>query len=155
MANEEDPPFEPYLLVTSRWLVRYLLPTLAVTYDKFHASLRITLPEPRSLLDMARSAEAATVVLDSIEVLVDLGAQMNVTDQEILAALEEVGVGGFSEDHAGYLATVGIVLRLMLRHCTHDPATLFESTRADLRTLGSDIDDQAFASIVRNLKGTL
>ena len=101
---------------------------------------------------MARSTDAATVVLDSLQVLFDLGDRQHVSDQQVLDALRAVGVTGFFEDQAGYLATLGIVLRLMLRHSDTDPYTMFDATRTDLGILGRDIDDQAFDVIVRDLE---
>ncbi len=51
---------------------------------------------------MARSADAATVVLDSLEVLYGLSADGDVRgDAEVMAALESVGVSGFNQNHAG------------------------------------------------------
>lgn len=91
-------------------------------------------------------------VLDSLKVLFDLGNQPQVRDHEVIRALEAVGVVGFSEDNAGYLAMSGIVLRLLLRHAHADPDLLFQATRSDLEVLGRDIDDHTFESIARNLR---
>ncbi len=98
---------------------------------------------------IARSADAATLVLDSLEVLHGLSADGDVPDDAaVIAALESVGVHGFTEDHAGYLAMTGIMLRLMLRHSDVSAETLFNAAREDLRIIGDDIDEQAFDDIV-------
>lgn len=98
---------------------------------------------------MARSAEAATVVLDSLELLHGLSANGDIPgDNAVIAALESGGVNGFTEDHAGYLAMTGIMLRLMLRHSKVPAETLFNAVRKDLRIISDDIDEQAFDDIV-------
>lgn len=77
---------------------------------------------------MARSAEAAAVVLNSLEVLYGLSEDGDVPgDEVVIAALESVGVHGFTEDHAGYLAMTGIILRLLLRHAEMPAETLFNA----------------------------
>lgn len=101
---------------------------------------------------MARSTEAASVVLNGIQALFQLGSQTEVSDEDVIRALETVGISGFSEDQAWFLATTGIVLRLMLRHSDVDPYAMFDATRTDLGILGRDIDDQAFDGIARDLE---
>ncbi|HVX69866.1 MAG TPA: hypothetical protein VHA79_09270 [Mycobacteriales bacterium] len=101
---------------------------------------------------MARSADAATVVLDSLQVLHGISEHGDVpSDDAVIAALESVGVHGFTVDHAGYLAMAGILLRLMLRHSEIPADVLFAAVRDDLRVLSDDIDDQAFNDIITGL----
>ena len=68
-------------------------------------------------------------------------------DAVVFVALESVGVHGFTEDHAGYLAMRGILLRLLLRHSDIPAASLFDAARKDLLILSDDIDEQAFNDI--------
>ena len=100
---------------------------------------------------MARSADAATAVLDSLQVLYDLGDQVDVTDVDVVAALESIGVTGVPEDYAPFLSVTGTLLRLMLRHSDVAAETLFAAARDDLRILARDIEDQAFDALVQHL----
>ena len=68
--------------------------------------LRATRLDTHTVRTMARSTDAAAVVLDSLQVLYELGGRPDVDDERVLAALMAVGVNGFSQDHSGYLATI-------------------------------------------------
>jgi hypothetical protein len=93
---------------------------------------------------MARSADAAPTVLESLLVLYDLGGDANAGGDELLALFDKIGVDGFTADQASYFLMAGTVLRLLLRHAEADVSGMFGATQRDLAVLGQDIDEVKF-----------
>jgi hypothetical protein len=91
---------------------------------------------------MARSADAATTVLTSLRVLYELGAEQSLADGDVIAALEQIGITGTTQEQEPYLAMLATMLRLLLRHADADPEAMFDATMAD-------IDEEKFNEIVR------
>lgn len=96
---------------------------------------------------MARSAGAATTVLESLRLLYDRGGNVDLTATELIAGFEQVGVTGFTEEQAPYFLLAGTVLRLLLGHAAIDADVMFDLTLDDLAELGRDIDEQKFEDI--------
>lgn len=97
---------------------------------------------------MARASGAATTVLESLRILYDLGAQVDVPPGGMIAAMEQAGIYGFEQGEEAYLLMVGTVLRLMLRHAGAEVDEMLAQTAADLEQLGQDIDNAKFEEIV-------
>jgi hypothetical protein len=96
---------------------------------------------------MSQSAGAVTKVLDLLQVLYDRGADVGAEPGSLLEALEDAGIGGFDDDEEELLLTMGLILRLLLRHAEADPDAMFNATREELAELGSDIEGQSFMEI--------
>jgi hypothetical protein len=96
---------------------------------------------------MARSANAAATVLESLRVLHGLGADPDLADGDVIIALAKVGIAGLASDEEPYLSMVGTMLRLLLRHAGVEPDVMFHATFEDLAELGRDIDDEKFREI--------
>jgi hypothetical protein len=101
---------------------------------------------------VARSADAATTVLNSLRLLHDLGGDLSVESGELIEAFERIGVTGFSLGQEPYFLMAATTLRLLLRHASTDPDAMFDATAADLAELGRDIDETKFREIADVLR---
>jgi hypothetical protein len=100
---------------------------------------------------MRESARAVTNVLDLLKVLYDAANGVASELGSPLDALAAVGVDAADASEAELFLTIGLVVRLLLRHAGRDVEAMFASTRADLAALGQDLDDRAFAEITDRL----
>jgi lipase chaperone LimK len=100
---------------------------------------------------MARSAGAATTLLECLHYLYDMGADLDVEPGQILDQLESIGVRGFTAEQEPFFAMLGTVVRLLLRHADAEPGVMFAAAAHDLDELGRDLDQAAFDEIIEGL----
>jgi hypothetical protein len=103
------------------------------------------------LRNMARPAAAMTV-LDSLRLLYDAGAYLDLEPDDLLDALDAIGVDCFTPEQGPYFAMVGAVLRLLLKHANADPNVMFDGARADISERGTDIDIRAYDEIMSGIE---
>jgi hypothetical protein len=97
---------------------------------------------------MARSADGAATVLESLRFMYDVGADLTLGPGAILEGFESIGVRGFGDGQEPYLEMAATVLRLLLRHASADIDAMFDRTARDLAELGRDVDREKFEPIV-------
>jgi hypothetical protein len=100
---------------------------------------------------VARSADAAATVLNSLRLLHDVGGDMSLEPGELIEAFEQIGIAGFTLGQEPYFLMAATMLRLLLRHASIGPDEMFDATVADLAELGRDIDEAKFREIAERL----
>ncbi|MBV9486225.1 MAG: hypothetical protein JO246_09235 [Frankiaceae bacterium] len=92
---------------------------------------------------MPNSADGVITALDFVHCLYDVGTEVTAAHGRVMTMLEELGIGGFDSSDEDFFLTLGLALKLLLRHANTDPAAMFAGARADLEALGAAFDAEA------------